>query len=159
MWCETDKKIQVDWDVHKRWCVVQRKQYLVACWFWDKSDTGFRILEVESCTGNIDSHGDTSTQARIFCWAMSFLSALMIASISATHRLHLPVVFCYSMAFFRTSQLCSGIPWPSSAPPTTFPLPSLFIQGLVSFVLCICLKIGLGRETFSCNHKSVRLIL
>ena len=46
---------------------------------------------------------------------------------------------------------------PQSALP--HPLPSLFIQGLVSFVLCICLKIGLGRETFSCNHKSVRLIL
>ena len=37
--------------------------------------------------------------------------------------------------------------------------PILFIQGLVSFVLCICLKIGLGRETFSCNHKHVRLFL
>ena len=46
---------------------------------------------------------------------------------------------------------------PQSALP--HPLPSLFIQGLVSFVLCICLKIGLGRETFSCNHKSVHLIL
>ena len=40
------------------------------------------------------------------------------------------------------------------------PLPSLFIQSLVSFVLCICLKIGLGRETFSCeNDRSVRWIL
>ena len=46
---------------------------------------------------------------------------------------------------------------PQSALP--HPLPSLFIQGLVLFVLCICLKIGLGRETFSCNRKSVRLIL
>ena len=28
-----------------------------------------------------------------------------------------------------------------------------------AWYLCICLKIGLGRVTFSCNHKSVRLIL
>ena len=47
---------------------------------------------------------------------------------------------------------------PQSALPQ--PLPSLFIQGLVSLVLCICLKIGLGRETLSSeNNKSVRLIL
>ena len=48
------------------------------------------------------------------------------------------------------------------SPPSALPhpLPSLFIQGLVSVVLCICLKIGLGRETFSSeNNKSVRLIL
>ena len=32
--------------------------------------------------------------------------------------------------------------------------------GLVLFVLCICLKIGLGRETFSCeNHKKCPLNL
>ena len=47
---------------------------------------------------------------------------------------------------------------PQSALPQ--PFPSLFIQGLVSLVLCICLKIGLGRETLSSeNNKSVRLIL
>ena len=47
---------------------------------------------------------------------------------------------------------------PQSALPQ--PFPSLFIQGLVSLVLCLCLKIGLGRETLSSeNNKSVRLIL
>ena len=36
---------------------------------------------------------------------------------------------------------------------------SLYLSPRVSLYLSICLKIGLGRETFSCNHKSVRLIL
>ena len=253
------QKIQVNWDGHKNWCVVQRKRYLVICWCWDRSDTGFRTLEVESCTGNSDAHGDTSTQARIFCWAMSFCQPWWLP----TSQRHIDCIY----------QLCSGIPWPSSALPTwsqswclclsgtrcawtepccsgtscpektadgngivvwkfvqsgfstnislnpvssephvsfcdhlnspvflsvlqhlfvfpvfftcffplfyfplffptvffhsfflvfpthphtlspqsalPHPLPSLFIQGLVSFVLCICLKIGLGRKTFS----------
>ena len=42
---------------------------------------------------------------------------------------------------------------PQSALP--HPLPSLFIQSIVSFVLCICLKIGLGRETFRSNITKV----
>ena len=42
---------------------------------------------------------------------------------------------------------------PQSALP--HPLPSLFIQGLASFVLCSCPKIGLGRETFSCETQKV----
>ena len=42
---------------------------------------------------------------------------------------------------------------PQSALPQ--PFPSLFIQGLVSLVLCICLKIGLGRETFSSKITKV----
>ena len=74
----------------------------------------------------------------------------------------------YFPLFFPTVLFHSFFPsasHPSSHPLTpvsTAPPPPIlinFIQGLVSFVLCICLKIGLGRETFSCNHKSVRLIV
>ena len=44
---------------------------------------------------------------------------------------------------------------PQSAQPQ--PLPPIFIQGLVSLVLCVCLKIGLGRETFSSeNNRTLR---
>ena len=98
------QKIQVNWDGNKNWCVVQRKRYLVTCWCWDRSDTGFRILEVESFTDNSDSHGDTSTQARIFCWAMSFCRPWWLP----TSQRHTDCIY----------RLCSGIPWPSLALPT-----------------------------------------
>ena len=65
---------------------------------------------------------------------------------------------CFFHSFFLMFPTHPHTLSPQSALPQ--PLPSLFIQGLVSLVLFICLKIGLGRETFSCeNHKSVRLIL
>ena len=37
-------------------CVVQAKRYLVTCWCQVRSDTGFRILEVEveSCSGTVN---------------------------------------------------------------------------------------------------------
>ena len=72
--------------------------------------------------------------------------------------LFFPGPLFFFQQFFLVFPTHPHTPSPQSALP--HPLPSLFIQGLVSFVLCICLKIGLGRETFSCkNHKSVREIL
>ena len=55
-------------------------------------------------------------------------------------------LFCFYGFFPSASHPSSHPLTPVSTAP---PLPSLFIQGLVSFVLRICLKIGLGRETFS----------
>ena len=69
---------------------------------------------------------------------------------------HFPLFFFHS--FFLVFPTHPRTLSPQSALP--HPLPSLFIQGLMSLVLCICLKIGPGRETLSSeNNKSVRLIL
>ena len=71
--------------------------------------------------------------------------------------------FLHSVCFFT---VFPSVSHPSSHPLTpvsTAPAPAhaipIYPRSCVVF-LCICLKIGLGRETFSCeNHKSVRLIL
>ena len=58
---------------------------------------------------------------------------------------------CFFTVFFPMFPIQPHTLSPQSALP--HPLPSLFIQSLASFVLCSFPKIGLGRETFSCETK------
>ena len=91
-------------------------------------------------------------QSRItpLCFSLFFFSLCFIPTV-ISHCVFFHSFFLVFPTHPRTLSPPSALP---------HPLPSLFIQGLVSVVLCICLKIGLGCETFSSeNNKSVRLIL
>ena len=90
-------------------------------------------------------------QSRItpLCFSPVFFS--LVFSLCFISHCSFPLFFFHS--FFPVFPTHPHTLSPQSALP--HPLPSLFIQGLVSFVLCICLKIGLGRETFSSKITKV----